>query len=178
MASELHVDTIKHSGGTSAMTIDSSGRPAFPNRVVFQAWYTGGNLAFSTGSNQALTYNNVEQQGGTNYAVGTGKFTVPITGFYLFAIKNNFYNIAADNTFNHGLIQNGTGFSTDEVIMGEYETSSHASLDWTLSSTIIKKYTANDTLQPYIKVTDAGNGTGRTDYEALSYHTFSGFLIG
>ena len=26
MASELHVDAIKHSGGTSAMTIDSSGR--------------------------------------------------------------------------------------------------------------------------------------------------------
>ena len=25
MASELHVDAIKHSGGTSALTIDSSG---------------------------------------------------------------------------------------------------------------------------------------------------------
>ena len=39
MASELHVDAIKHSGGTSALTIDSSGRvlqPSVPaNRVGF-----------------------------------------------------------------------------------------------------------------------------------------------
>ena len=32
MASELHVDAIKHSGGTSAMTIDSSGRILTPAR--------------------------------------------------------------------------------------------------------------------------------------------------
>ena len=178
MASELHVDAIKHSGGTSAMTIDSSGRPAFPNRVVFEAHYTGGNITFSTGSNQALVYNNVVQQGGTNYNTSTGKFTVPITGFYLFAIKNNFYNIAADNVMYHGLLQNGTGFSSDEATFGEYMTSSHNSLDYTLSSTIIRKYTANDTLQPFVRVGDNGNGTGKTDATALSYHTFSGFLIG
>ena len=34
MASELHVDAIKHSGGTSAMTIDSSGNVNTPGSVV------------------------------------------------------------------------------------------------------------------------------------------------
>ena len=34
MASELHVDAIKHSGGTSAMTIDSSGNVSIPGSVV------------------------------------------------------------------------------------------------------------------------------------------------
>ena len=34
MASELHVDSIKHSGGTSAMTIDSSGNVNIPNHIV------------------------------------------------------------------------------------------------------------------------------------------------
>ena len=34
MASELHVDAIKHSGGTSALTIDSSGRVNIPGYVV------------------------------------------------------------------------------------------------------------------------------------------------
>ena len=29
MASELHVDAIKHSGGTSALTIDSSGNVTY-----------------------------------------------------------------------------------------------------------------------------------------------------
>ena len=37
MASELHVDAIKHSGGTSAMTIDSSGRVKTPARPTFRA---------------------------------------------------------------------------------------------------------------------------------------------
>tara|TARA_A100001515_G_scaffold99857_1_gene80726 strand:+ start:115 stop:627 length:513 start_codon:yes stop_codon:yes gene_type:complete len=35
MASELHVDAIKHSGGTSAMTIDSSGRISHPAQPRF-----------------------------------------------------------------------------------------------------------------------------------------------
>ena len=35
MASELHVDAIKHSGGTSALTIDSSGNlPCFIVQVL------------------------------------------------------------------------------------------------------------------------------------------------
>ena len=33
MASELHVDAIKHSGGTSALTIDSSGRVNMPRFI-------------------------------------------------------------------------------------------------------------------------------------------------
>ena len=34
MASELHVDAIKHSGGTSALTIDSSGNVNIPGHVI------------------------------------------------------------------------------------------------------------------------------------------------
>ena len=34
MASELHVDAIKHSGGTSALTINSSGSVSIPGSVV------------------------------------------------------------------------------------------------------------------------------------------------
>ena len=178
MVSKIEVDTIAHSGGTTGITIDSSGRILKPSQPVFEAWYTGSELAFSTGSNQALVYNNVTQQGGTNYNTSTGKFTVPITGFYCLTLKNNFYNIAVDNTMYHGLLQNGTGFGTDEETIEEYMTSSHATLDYILSATIIRQYTANDTLQPYVRVGDAGNGTGRTNYTAKHYQIFAGFLIG
>jgi hypothetical protein len=34
MASELHVDAIKHSGGTSALTIDSSGNVNIPGSII------------------------------------------------------------------------------------------------------------------------------------------------
>lgn len=176
--SNLLVQNIKHTNDTSAMTIDSSGRILKPSQPVFEAWYTGSELTFNAGSNAALTYNNVEQQGGTNYSTSTGKFTVPITGFYCFTLKNNFYNIAVDNTMYHGLLQNGTGFGTDEETIEEYMTSSHATLDYILSATIIRKYTSGDTLQPYVRVGDNGNGTGRTNYTAKNYQIFAGFLIG
>ena len=52
MASELHVDAIKHSGGTSALTIDSSGRVATPARPAFMARRTSnqsaGTVVFDT----------------------------------------------------------------------------------------------------------------------------------
>ena len=35
MASELHVDAIKHSGGTNAMTISTGGAISFPNNPCF-----------------------------------------------------------------------------------------------------------------------------------------------
>jgi len=47
MASELHVDAIKHSGGTSALTIDSSGRVLTPARPSFQYEISG----YSSGTN-------------------------------------------------------------------------------------------------------------------------------
>ena len=34
MASELHVDAIKHSGGTSAITINSSGNVNIPGSII------------------------------------------------------------------------------------------------------------------------------------------------
>ena len=52
MASELHVDAIKHSGGTSALTIDSSGnvhKAGFVIQVVQTAGSTG-RQSYSSGS--------------------------------------------------------------------------------------------------------------------------------
>ncbi len=46
MASELHVDAIKHSGGTSALTIDSSGRVLQPSVPAFRVGLS---------SNQSIT---------------------------------------------------------------------------------------------------------------------------
>ena len=178
MASIIKVNTIQDATNSNkAMTIDSSGRPAFPNRVAFEAWYTGGNIAYNSGSNAVLTYNNVVQQGGTNYSTSTGKFTVPITGFYCICLKNNIYYVDAGNGVYHGVIQNGTGFSTDEASIEGWLVPNDTG-DQTLTSTFIRKYTAGDTLQPYLRTEESGEGTGRTNSTAKNYTAFSGFLIG
>ena len=164
-------NTLKHSGGTNAITIDSNGSLNFPNRVAFRAWATGGNFTINAGSNAGLTFNNVVQTGGTNYSTSTGKFTVPVTGFYSFSLKSNIYDISSNNYARHGVIQNGTGFSTDEQLIMNFWTVGDGD-DHTLNSSFMKQYTVGDTLQPFIRVEDGGYASvGET------WQNVSGFLV-
>ena len=50
MVSKLEVDTIAHSGGTTGMTIDSTGRILTPARPAFRARLTTGSGGGSNGT--------------------------------------------------------------------------------------------------------------------------------
>lgn len=92
MASTLKVNTIAHSGGTTAMTIDSGGRMVQSNRPLFFAnakntansgakWSTGG----TSGNNFTPIPFDTEIIDRTNsFDPSTFKFTVPVAGDYLF----------------------------------------------------------------------------------------------
>ena len=67
MASVLNVDQIKNASGTSAMTIDSSGRVS---RSVIPAWRIGlsGNQTISQGSSLAdVTFDNLYREDENGY---------------------------------------------------------------------------------------------------------------
>ena len=173
----MNLSTIKSSTGNTAMTIDTSGNTTLsgnliaPNRVAFRAWYTGGNISIGT-SNTALVMNNVTQTGGTNFSTTTGKFTVPVTGFYSFSLKSNIYDVSSNNYARHGVLQNGTGFSTDEQLIMNFWTVGDGG-DHTLNSSFMKQYTVGDTLQPFIMCEDGS-------YASIgeNWQNFSGFLVG
>jgi len=173
MVSNLKVDKIQSvAGTTTAMTIDSVGRVGQPNKPAFEAWYTGSNMTFNSGSNAGLTFNNVEQQGGTNFSTSTGKFTVPVTGIYFFSLLNNTYDVDANNYFRHGVLFNGTGFGTDEQhILGYWTTGDTG--DHSMSSSFVRKLTAGDTVQPFVRVEETGYGSA-----GRMWQNFSGFLVG
>ena len=87
--STLQVDSIKTSGGTAALNIDSTGRVVQPNKPAFhircqstaQLDFTSGvTLAGSTYYQSAT----LEEQGGNNFNVSTGQYVAPVTGFYFF----------------------------------------------------------------------------------------------
>ena len=85
MASELHVDAIKHSGGTSAMTIDSTGRiltPARPHAlVVINLTATGG---YDTVANNAvIPFAGIVRETGSNYDTTNYRYVCPVAGLYL-----------------------------------------------------------------------------------------------
>jgi hypothetical protein len=123
MASELHVDAIKHSGGTSAMTIDSSGRlTTSSNRPhVFCRGFGSVTTDTPTINSQTMDtswgihYNAdevTENQGG-HYNNSTGLFRVPVTGIYYVTAGYGFK--AATNTIGMSIV---TGTSSDHGIRG------------------------------------------------------------
>ena len=88
----LKVDTIQHSGGTTGLTIDSTGRILQPAKPAFRARIAGSSSA--TGSNGTLVFETEDFDIGGNYNTSTGIFTAPINGVYHFMFRG----ITASNT--------------------------------------------------------------------------------
>tara|TARA_Y100000389_G_scaffold197404_1_gene231940 strand:- start:1077 stop:1589 length:513 start_codon:yes stop_codon:yes gene_type:complete len=93
--SKLYVDEIaSKTGGTDALTIDSSGKINAPvlgtltrNVVSFQA--TGPSTYTSFGASGVITYNDTSSAGfhdntGGNYSTTNAEFTCPVAGLYHF----------------------------------------------------------------------------------------------
>lgn len=104
MSSDLNVDTIKDTGGTTAMTIDSSGRVLRPQMPAFSAYRDAGDVGTST----LYIFNNVHFNNGGHYSTSTGRFTAPVTGIYQISTmlmcrdnatyNNKYYDIRVDGT--------------------------------------------------------------------------------
>ena len=80
MASILGIDTIQHQSGTTAMTMDSTGRiltPARPHALVSFGEGTSG--TYVTVANDAvLPFDTIEHEVGSNYDTTNKRYVVPI----------------------------------------------------------------------------------------------------
>ncbi len=82
----LSVGTIKNTSGTTAITIDSSGRVLKPVRVAFQAGFNNDdtdNVGSTNGTDYRLTFTDSIYNFGSHWN-GTHTFTAPVTGMYMF----------------------------------------------------------------------------------------------
>ena len=84
MASELGVQTIQHTNGTDAMTIDSSGRVNMPNTIMVDMYRMTSDVTVNATTITAweqvddASYSSV----GSTMSVSSGIFTFPTTGLY------------------------------------------------------------------------------------------------
>jgi len=167
MASILKVNEIQHTGGTSALTIDSSGRIGGMNNPSFKAYMNGDQTGFNNSStgDVVVIYNDVTSNDGHNigshYDIATGKFTAPIDGVYFFT--GSVYSAATTYSqiwfVKNGSRAPGTDFAG---VASNFQTVS-----------AILKLDANDTVgvHPYMS-----SGTSTiTDNDQHSY--FTGCLI-
>ena len=86
MASTLKVNTIQHTGGTSAVSIDSAGQVSLPNTTMIQQWQLTSAVSANDTVLSPFALSTISSQ--TNAMVGpsmshsSGIFTFPKTGLY------------------------------------------------------------------------------------------------
>mgnify|MGYP003109624157 FL=1 len=107
--STLKVDTIQHSGGTTGLTIDSSGRILTPARPMFFA-----RMNSLTSADSVVKFDDIQINVGSCYDSSTGRFTASVTGFYWYG-----FNVLSDNdgTDSYGSVsirKNGTIYATSQ----------------------------------------------------------------
>ena len=78
MASILKVNELQHTGGTSAMTVDSDGRVGFNNPIIFQGYNDTAN--FSSSGIWIASKDTIDTASAYNNS--TGVFTAPKAGYY------------------------------------------------------------------------------------------------
>ena len=168
--SNLLVQNIKHTNGTTAQTIDSTGRITEPNKPAFQVSNdNAGWTAVSDGAiipfNDKSTGNNFDNGG--NFNISSYRFVAPVTGNYQFNVFIYSFNTDTVNAFRmykNGAVLYGVGTGAYDFQGGE-----DAALDATISGSIIISLSSSD----YVDL----RSTGGSDYYGTHSH-FSGHLIG
>ena len=105
--SNLLVQNIKHTNGTTAQTIDSSGRVTFPQRIAFMGKKTDtSTLSASSSSNVSFNHTDLAHASwdGTT-------FTAPIAGVYRFVVNGHKQSLDA-NPLELAIFKNGSQFET------------------------------------------------------------------
>ena len=160
MASTLKVNTIQHTGGTTGMAIDSSGRVTQPAKPAFMARRTSQNAAGVVVFDTAVI-----NQGG-HYNTSNGRFTAPISGIYVFSVALLSDHDGTDAYFGTDLLVNGASYA-------KVQNRTELDNDFTGSFTTVVSLSATD----YVQVSN-GVPTYGTSAATSNFSHFSGFLLG
>ena len=129
--SNLLVQNIKHTNGTTAQTIDSTGRVLTPPRPSFKAKPSASAALASTNvivlDDVSSTTHGCHNVGG-HYSTSTGKFTAPLSGVYVFMVCL-YTNDATDAEIN--FVKTAGGSTTDcGIARSHSDGKSYDSLNW------------------------------------------------
>ena len=175
MASELGVQTIQHTNGTDAMTIDSGGRVLAPANPKFSVYLStiSASIDYASAAG-AVPFDTIDFNIGSCVAisgVGVATFTAPITGYYQFNLFVNFSNCESANHINTYLQKDGAFSSNSDLDYRYIEDPSGATYNMASTGALIY-LTATQTINPMITV------NGDTSVTIRDGSRFSGFLVG
>ena len=172
MASILKVNEIQHTGGTSALTIDSSGRVLQPAKPAFSVYLSTDASAQNFATLTKVRFDTKDFDIGNNVTLdNSAVFTAPINGIYHFGC-NVMLDAVEASAYVDLMLQiddaqiNGAGDLTyrhlEDVQGGSYAS---------LHTTALIQLTANQTVTPYIRV------NGDTSVNLRDGQRFFGYLV-
>ena len=159
--SNLLVQNIKHTNGTTAQTVDSSGRVTTPARPAFMARRT------SNQSAGTVVFDTVMINQGSHYDNSNGRFTAPIAGLYSFSCSVLTDNDGTNAYFNTNLLVNG-------AIYAVYQGRTEDDNDFPGIVNVIASLSASN----YVEVTHPDTAIYGTSAATSNFTYFCGYLIG
>jgi len=93
--STIKVDNLAHSGGTSGITINSTGRVSTPNKIAFKVIGNAGGASGAYVTTTPIIPGVISHNVGSGWDSSTGRFTVPSggAGLYWFHLHMGIVNI-------------------------------------------------------------------------------------
>ena len=170
MASIIGVETLQHTNGTTAATIDSSGRILQPALPAFRVGLTDPQNETTTGFhtvafNETATDNCFIQGGIT---ISSGSITVPVDGVYQFNANVRLDNIGSGYVEVLIVINGAAGGNVDTYTIDGSPPSNY----FTLTPSDFYKLSAGDIVDVRINV------SADTSWRISNATTFSGALVG
>jgi hypothetical protein len=164
MASILKVNELQHTGGTSAMTVDSGGRILQPEKPHFHVTKNDGHVGAST----IIIWNNKTAGGArdteSGYNTSTGKYTIPagLTGLWWFGVSA----LTNNTTYTEITLKVGNTPRFNARNQGTANTNNCATINAALYAT------AGDEISIHTESGSSMYGTGN------QYSFWTGYLIG
>jgi len=172
-AATIKTATVKHTGGTTAMTIDSSGRILTPGRPV---WWVNGNQNTNVANTASGQWEIYKFQATTidtesAYNASTGKYTVPITGVYHIDALLLIQGLNSNSTYytDFAVAVNGSLKTQINRRFNAYGRAEHVWLSGLVQAT------AGQAIDINLRVENHSN---QVSYDCGTCSTFQGYLVG
>jgi len=172
MASIIGVQELQHTNGTSAATIDSTGRILTPARPAFLVQWSASQTGLSATGYNRLNFDTALFDVGSNLSGAV--FTAPVSGIYQFNLSQRFDSIGSGYVI-IGLADDGSTHNAASSLWNtSYRISGSPATNFeTLQSSITYELTAGDDVAPwYYNSADGAYSLSITGAQ------FSGFLVG
>lgn len=151
---------------TSRMAISAAGYVTKPFQPNFRATSGSGNIVAKTD----IIFTGEDWDVTNSYSTSTGRFTAPVTGYYLFSLTALYQNAGSSPTWKINLLKNGAF----DCVFGENQSNIWTSYNAIFNATQIVYMVAGD----YVSLYNDGTATVSSVHISGAQTKFSGYLLG